>query len=56
VGLMGLAWILFGSWRGAGYLGGAFGRRGPRAGHMTPEQRELFRKAMSGEITAPQAR
>jgi hypothetical protein len=56
VGLMALAWILFGSWRGAGYLGGAFGRRGPRAGHMTSEQRELFRKAMSGEVTAPQAR
>ena len=56
VGLMALAWILFGSWRGAGYLGGAFGRRGPRADRMTPEQRELFRKAMSGEVTAPQVR
>ena len=56
VGLMALAWIFFGGWRGAGYLGGAFGPRGPRADRMTPEQRELFRKAMSGQVTAPQAR
>ncbi len=57
VGLMALAWILFGSWRGTRYLGGAWSQRlGPRADRMTPEQRELFRKAMGASAPTPEAR
>ena len=47
VGLLGLSWILFGSWRGmAGHSGRWRHRVRERWEHMTPEQREDFRKAM----------
>ncbi len=48
VGLLGLSWIFFGSWRG--FHGPARhwrGRMRERWGRMTPEQREEFRKAMA---------
>ena len=47
VGLLALAWLLFGSWRGfAGHGGHWRHRMRERWQHMTPEQREQFRSAM----------
>lgn len=54
VGLMALAWILFGSWRGVRPMGGAWGRgMGSRWHRMTPEQREQFLRGMSGRPGPP---
>lgn len=49
VGLLGLSWILFGSWRGFGSRSRHW-RRGMRErwAQMTPQERENFRKAMAG--------
>jgi len=48
VGLLGLSWILFGSWRGL-HGHGRHWRSGMRERweHMTPEERENFRKTMA---------
>jgi hypothetical protein len=47
VGLLGLSWILFGSWRGFHRPSRHWrGRMRERWEQMTPEQREEFRKAM----------
>ena len=47
VGLLALSWILFGGWRGFPRHGGYWRHRmRERWEHMTPEQREEFRKAM----------
>jgi hypothetical protein len=47
VGLLALAWLLFGSWRGfAGHGGHWKHRMRERWERMTPEQREQFRAAM----------
>lgn len=44
VGLLALSWILFGSWRGMGVIGGRrFGRRHA----MSDEERERFRAGMA---------
>jgi hypothetical protein len=47
VGLLALSWILFGGWRGFPGRGAHWRHRmRERWQHMTPEQREEFRKAM----------
>jgi hypothetical protein len=48
IGLLALSWIFFGSWRG--FAGHRPWRRGMRSRweHMTPEEREHFRRGMAG--------
>ena len=55
VGLMGLSWILFGSWRGGRALGGWRGRMRGRFDAMTPEERERFRQGLRGRCAPPAA-
>lgn len=44
VGLMGLSWLLFGGWRGAGGLGGP--RHHGRKHGLTAEERERIKSSM----------
>src|SRR5215470_6840435 len=46
IGLLALSWVFFGSWRGFHRGGGWRHRMHSRWQHMTPEQRDEFRKAM----------
>jgi hypothetical protein len=46
VGLLALCWILFGSWRGFGHLGG-MRRHSWRWSQMSAEERERFRAGMA---------
>ena len=48
LGLLGLSWVLFGGWRGPMFGMHRRHHMSERWEHMTPEQRDAFRKGMRG--------